>query len=483
MDSLVWGGRALLAAVFATAGISKLMDRAGSQKSLVDFGVPPSLTRPLAWALPIAELVGAALVMPAATARGAALLLLALLLLFIAGIGVNLARGRTPECHCFGQLHSAPVGWQTLVRNTVLAAMAVLVISYQPQPSLGTALRGALAGLTGSEGQAGADSAWHALALVSTLLSLITALLSYQLVRQNGRLLLRLEAAEEKLGIKPATQGQQAERGLAVGTTAPALDRHLHDLEERRVTLRDLREVDGPLLLVFTEPGCGPCEELLPDIATWQRAHAARVQIIVMSRGTVGQNRNTAAKLGLRDVLLQTSRELAEAYRVVGSPSAVLVVGDTIAAPIAEGPDAVRQLVSEAARLPLKRGTRAPEIRFPNTEGQQVDLTMLRGRRVLLLFWNPGCGYCQAMLDDLKRWERDARSRAPTLIVVSAGSADSNRAQGLRAPVLLDEHFSAGPLFGVDGTPSAVVIDEHGVIASGVGIGADQIFALAAAEG
>jgi len=30
------------------------------------------------------------------------LLALALLLTFIAGIGYNLSRGRTPDCHCFG---------------------------------------------------------------------------------------------------------------------------------------------------------------------------------------------------------------------------------------------------------------------------------------------------------------------------------------------------------------------------------------------
>ena len=35
---------------------------------------------------------------------------LALLLAFVGGIVVNLARGTTPDCHCFGQLHSEPAG-------------------------------------------------------------------------------------------------------------------------------------------------------------------------------------------------------------------------------------------------------------------------------------------------------------------------------------------------------------------------------------
>ena len=35
---------------------------------------------------------------------------LVLLLLFVGGISYNVARGRSPDCHCFGQLHSAPAG-------------------------------------------------------------------------------------------------------------------------------------------------------------------------------------------------------------------------------------------------------------------------------------------------------------------------------------------------------------------------------------
>jgi hypothetical protein len=55
---------------------------------------------------------------------------LALLLIFVAGIGYNLAHGRTPDCHCFGQLHSAPAGWSTLIRNLVLAAIAGIVVGF-----------------------------------------------------------------------------------------------------------------------------------------------------------------------------------------------------------------------------------------------------------------------------------------------------------------------------------------------------------------
>ena len=43
-------------------------------------------------------------------------------------VAVNMALGRQPDCHCFGQLHVSKAGWSTLSRNGVLAAVAVFVV-------------------------------------------------------------------------------------------------------------------------------------------------------------------------------------------------------------------------------------------------------------------------------------------------------------------------------------------------------------------
>ncbi len=49
------------------------------------------------------------------------------------GVVVAMVRGRKPDCHCFGQLHSEPVGRQTLIRNAVLAAVAGGVVAWGRQ--------------------------------------------------------------------------------------------------------------------------------------------------------------------------------------------------------------------------------------------------------------------------------------------------------------------------------------------------------------
>ena len=123
MDAALLIARLVLGAVFTLAGVAKLSDLKGSRKAIIDFGVPPAIAAPLGLLLPVAELSVAATLIPASTAWWGALGALALLSVFVVGITYNLARGRKPECHCFGQLHSAPAGWKTLARNGVLASM------------------------------------------------------------------------------------------------------------------------------------------------------------------------------------------------------------------------------------------------------------------------------------------------------------------------------------------------------------------------
>ncbi|HET8522893.1 MAG TPA: MauE/DoxX family redox-associated membrane protein, partial [Thermomicrobiales bacterium] len=104
MDVLLLLARLILAVVFVVAGITKLLDPGGSRKALSGFGLPPALAAPGGVVLPLVEIVIGALLLPRATAQWAAIGALALLVVFVAAIGYNLARGRTPDCHCFGQL-------------------------------------------------------------------------------------------------------------------------------------------------------------------------------------------------------------------------------------------------------------------------------------------------------------------------------------------------------------------------------------------
>jgi hypothetical protein len=192
MDIVSLVARVLLAVVFGVAGVAKLADRAGSQRALRDFGLPGWLASPLGVVLPLVELGIAASLLPAVSAWWGAVGATLLLLLFMVAMGVTLLRGRRPACHCFGQLHSAPVGAPTLARNMVLAIVAGTVVVRGPMevgPSAGAWIGGfapsELALLVGG--------------LVILALLAAGAWLLVHLVAQNGRLLLKLDALETKL--------------------------------------------------------------------------------------------------------------------------------------------------------------------------------------------------------------------------------------------------------------------------------------------
>jgi thiol-disulfide isomerase/thioredoxin len=467
MNPILLGARLLLAAAFGVAGVAKVLDPAGSRQSLREFGVPAVLVPPLAILLPLCELACAAALIPAASAWWGATAALALLVLFIAAIVSNLALGRTPDCHCFGKLHSEPVGWTTVARNAALAGPAGLIVWRGPE-HVGPGLVAWLASLSGSE------LMFLGLTLALTALAAFELVMVYQLLAQNGRIMLRIEAVESKLGGRaeppPAT-------GLPVDSEAPAFS--LSGLDGIPVTLDALRGLGKPVLLLFSEPGCQACEELLPYAAQWQRVHGDRLLVVPIGRGDLQVNRAKSIRHGLENVLLQADREVADAFQVQGTPSAVLVKDGLIASPLAAGADAIRSLVFSAT-LPrsVKKGDAAPSLELRDLDGKALDVAALRGRPTVLLFWNPSCGFCRAMLPDVRAWERTRPRFAPELVVVSTGSPELSREQRFRSRVLLDQGFGAAGVFGATGTPSAVLLDENGTVASDVGVGASGVLAL-----
>lgn len=486
MDIFLLVIRILLAGVFFVAGRSKLADRAGSFQAMVDFGMPKRLARPIGSTLPLAELAVAILLLFNSTAWLGAIGTFSLLLIFIAGISYNLAKGRNPDCHCFGELHSTPIGWSTVARNGALALLAALIIWQGPGLSPVTALSGLL------------TFQWLGIVFATLVIAALVAQgwFIINLLRQNGRLLVRLEALEAKVGSEQAqpipTPARSPVLGLPVGSLAPKFS--LPQLDGKELTLEGLRSAGKPVLLLFTDPDCGPCGALMPQVAAWQHEHASRMSIVVTSRGAKEKNRALQREHGVTNILLQKNREVSLRYEAYGTPSAVLIRPDgTIGSPLAGGADAIASLVASTVRLPqpvhvvpprkvVQQGDPAPAFSLKDLDGKEVQSEDFRGKSSLLLFWSPSCGFCQRMLGQLKEWEANLPHGAPQLILVSSGSVEDNRAMGLRSPILLDQGFSTGHAFGAGGTPSAILIDAKGKIASEVAVGAQGVLALAAAK-
>lgn len=330
-----------LAAVFAAAGFAKLHDLRGSKKALGDFGVPPAWTPILAVLLPVTEVACAVALVRGEWAQRGAVVAAGLLAVFCAAIAVNLGRGRAPVCRCFGQVSSLPISRGTLLRNLALLSVAGMVAwTSDDIPFSWPQYSGHLF-----------ETA--AITLVGLLAVLVGVLLwfSFHILAQNGGLMLRLEAVEAHLHMPPQSAPVE---GLPLGQLAPAFDLYAVDGGTRN--LYALEESHTTVMLVFTDPACGACEALLPDLVLWQRAYVDRLSIVPVTRGETEQIRAQSKARGLYNVLVQLDREVSQAYLVTAIPSAVLVVEGKIASSIAAGPDAIRALVARVGRERMRSG-------------------------------------------------------------------------------------------------------------------------------
>ncbi len=491
MDILLLVARLLLVMVFLVSGLAKLADLTGSQKAMKDFGLPKVLAAPLGLLLPFVELAVAVVLLPAASAWWGAIGALALLLIFIGSISYNLAQGRNPDCHCFGQLQSEPIGWPTVVRNVILAAIAGLVV-WQGHVYTGPSMVAWLATLTVAQDiELG----------IGILLVALVALESWVLLeamRQMGKLLVRVETLEAR-PVSAAADSDRTEYGLPEGTDAPAFE--LLDLSGEMVSKETLLAAGKPLFFVFSDTNCGPCSGMMPEYGKWEHDHSDRLTFALISRGTVEENRAKTAEHGIQRVLLQTDREVMNAYQVRGTPTAVLVRRDgSIDGPLAEGEEEIREMLQDVVEPPRPRnlpiinmngkdpsksqmafaaqGDPAIDVTLPDLSGHMINLSDFRGSPLVIVFYDPGCTYCEGMLRELKAWEAKRPKDAPQVLIVSKGSLTENRMLGLRSTIVRDPDFNVPALFQASATPTAVLIDEEGIVASKVKVGGPDVMKL-----
>ena len=345
-------------------------------------------------------------------------------------------------------------------------------------------------------------------AIFPWLLIAIGAWLGYQLVRQNGRILLRLEAIEARLGKHPAEDPRKPV-GLPIG--APAPDFELPDLAGGRRKLSEFRGQD--VLLIFFGPKCGFCTKMAADLAALPTdGSGGRPIPIIVTNGDTNENRKLVEHYGLRCVvLLQEQMEIANQYRAQGTPMGYRIDAEgRIASELAVGAEALLKLA--AAQIPprpvpgangighvekekphpslarsrlnrtgLKVGTVAPEFRLPLVAGGELALADLRGRRVLLVFSDPNCGPC----DELAPRLQELHLTRPDLQVVAISRRDveATRAKaealGLTFPIMMQRQWEVSLQYGMFATPIGYLIDERGTIVKNVAVGVEPILGLA----
>lgn len=152
--------------------------------------------------------------------------------------------------------------------------------------------------------------------------------------------------------------------------------------------------------------------------------------------------------------------------------TAVIVQGLLIAA-LARQVGILHERVAPAGALTLHQKVEVGEVASPMTvttiEGQPIEIGGHReGRSQLLFFASPDCPVCKSLLPVVRS---AANAEGNWLDIVIAGDGSKADYQRLRAasglqnvPLVLSE--ALGRAFGVSKLPYAVLLDEHGRVAS-----------------
>ncbi len=351
--------------------------------------------------------------------------------------------------------------------------------------------------------------------LVTQVLTLIAGcFLLLQLFRQQGRILLRLDALESKTAGLSDNAGSGSDlTGLAVETAVE--DFQLPDVTGKKVSLSDFR--GRRVLLIYWSPECGFCDMAAAELARMQsRLEKNKTQIVMVSFGNAESNRKLAAEHELSSTILLLENSPAqkfladEVFQYCGTPSAYLLDEQgRVARSLTSGMDQVVLLAREAAaetqpdkaeakkgtirRLPLsesriereglKAGTPAPHFSLPAIDGETVSLEQYRGRKVLLVFTDPQCGPCDDLAPHLVGLHRKHGNNGLALVMVGRGNAEQNQKKakehGISFPLVLQERWKLSREYGIFTTPVAFLIGKDGIIMRNVAIGPDQILTLA----
>ncbi len=478
--------RLLLASIFGVAGIAKLFDPAGSEKAFGDFGLPKVIAGPMVYILPAAELAIAGMLLFVPTSWFGAIGASSLFVVFTVGMLYQMAKGNAPDCHCFGQIHSEPVGPSSVLRNVAFLILSAFLV-LQGRTTQGLSLV-----------NSNQDIMQFVVGLAVVALLLAAVLFLKKISGQQTQIMRRIELME-----LVARDGGSVERedaghpneGMPIGAVVP--DFELPDLDGKMIPVLSLRTEKTPVLFLFVSPTCNPCKALVPEFDQWQRDLAGKIKLVFVSSGDADENREKFAGDADKLILLQKDREISDLLRAKWTPTALLMDADgRVASHAAAGDTAIRELVEKLivadsqrefsyftntnahSHSAIKIGESVPDVSVADVSGKTIGNDYFKGKPTLVAFWSTACPHCVNMMDDLRSWDTSKGDDEPNLILFSDGDREQLRSLGLKSPVVLDVGHKTAAGFGMYGTPSAVLVNADGKFVTETAIGAPDIWSL-----
>lgn len=130
--------------------------------------------------------------------------------------------------------------------------------------------------------------------------------------------------------------------------------------------------------------------------------------------------------------------------------------------------------------LPI--GAPIPDFAGENLKGRTTEFEhlLMLAKPILFFFVGPNCASCTALLPEIEAWEKELKEKV-NFVFVSNGSAKENAAKfGENREIIIQQAQEIGKLFGALWTPTAVLVNADGTIASRLATGDAAIRELVA---
>jgi peroxiredoxin len=235
-----------------------------------------------------------------------------------------------------------------------------------------------------------------------------------------------------------------------------------------------------------------PLEPLVHALNRMRRKQASLVVIVVLPAGTFNNRRKEVEarldSIGERFPALLLPAEDSEGgwtrtFAVSKTPSAHLINArrkfvwksegeahpEVLAAALDEHLLAAPAPRLRPLRLTTSPGERAPDVLFREHRGEQFALHRLRGRELLLNFWQAWSAPCIIELGRLQRLHKQAGERGPFIVAFHGGKEakdldEIRRRHDLSFPLVQDAEQRIARTYGVRCWPTTVSVNADGFI-------------------
>jgi len=122
--------RIILGIIFVVAAYNKLLHMDVLTATVINYNIlPVTLAKYFAYAFPWIEIIAGVMLITGLGTRGASLAIVGLLVSFIIAIAINMYRGVSIDCGCFGGLFGMHenIGAGILIRDSIFLVVAVFL--------------------------------------------------------------------------------------------------------------------------------------------------------------------------------------------------------------------------------------------------------------------------------------------------------------------------------------------------------------------